>query len=305
MRQAGKVGCTVIGIHYHYPEDAYRKDPCPSPSLSQSIAKVLVDESEVHAYMAHPRLGGRPPKPSKRMDVGSICHALMLGKPLPEIEHIECDDYKKKDNQALRDLAIEAGKIPLNNKEWGEQGSIIRAAEILRNKLQSLGVTFDPDHCEVAMFWEVNGTQCKGKADNLEGFEVVDLKFTQCAHPDFIDRQVRDHGTAIQEAAYTEAVNLLVPEADGRAKFTLYFCEVQEPFCITPVRLSPEQSMIGQLQWSYAQRRWAECLRTNTWHEYMAPGECHVVQAKPWDLTQAIERYSASEEARNFLGGND
>lgn len=291
------------GIEYNYPEEQYHSDPCSVPSLSASIAKTLVLQSELHAYREHPRLGGKPRVATHSMDVGTICHAMMLGKPLPEIEHVPFDDYRTNDAKALRNLARECGKIPLNNKEWGEHGSLIRAAEALRNKLHDMGVVFDPRHCEVALFWQRNGVQCRSKLDNLEGYCSYDLKFTECAHPDFIDRQVKTMGYQIQEAAYNEAVNECVPEAEGRASFTLLFCETHEPYCITPARMSAEQSMIGQLQWSYAQRRWADLLTGGAWHEYIAPGTCHTIQAKPWELTQALERYGQGDSPLLSDGG--
>ena len=279
-------------IEYGYPEDKYRSDPCEVPSLSQSIAKILVSQSERHASDAHPRLGGKPFRTTHAMDVGTICHALMLGKPLPEVELIPFDEYRTKEAKTLRDAAIAAGKIPLKNKEYGEQGSIVEAAKIIKQKLNDIGISFNPEHCEVAMFWSKNGCQCKARLDNVEWIRGYDLKFTECAHPDFIDRQVKSLGYDIQNAAYTEAIDELESnESTGSAEFTLLFCETSEPYCVTPARLSPEAAMIGKLKWQYAQTRWVECLATNVWREYLHPGATHIVQASQWDLERAIARF--------------
>ena len=280
-------------ISYNYPEHKYRADPCEVPSLSQSIAKILVHRSERHARDAHPRLGGKTFWMTHAMDVGTICHALMLGKPLPEVELIPFDDYKTKLARERRDEAIASGKIPLKNKEFGEQGSLVEAAGHIRAKLANMGVAFDPEHCEVAMFWSKNGAQCKARVDNVKGARVIDLKFTACAHPDFIDRQVRDLGYDIQHAAYTEAVRELVAvdNCDSADEFALYFCETVEPYCVTRAVMSPESAMIGKLKWAYAQTRWAECLQSGKWDEYLPPGSTHVVQAKPWDIERAVARF--------------
>jgi len=279
-------------ISYNYPEDKYRADPCETPSLSQSIAKILVSQSERHARDAHPRLGGKPFRTTHAMDVGTICHALMLGKPLPEVELIPFDDYKTKLARERRDEAIARGVIPLKNKEYGEQGSLVSSAQIIREKLRHIGIWFEPEHCEVAMFWSKNGCQCKARIDNIEGPKALDLKFTECAHPDFIDRQVKSMGYDIQHAAYTEAIRELVSvDSDGQDDFTLLFCETSEPYCITPARLSHEAAMIGKMKWQYAQRRWAECLATNVWREYVEPGATHVVEASTWDMERAVARF--------------
>ena len=37
----------------------YHADCAPEPSLSSSIARTLLAQSPLHAYHAHPRMGGR------------------------------------------------------------------------------------------------------------------------------------------------------------------------------------------------------------------------------------------------------
>ena len=49
------------------PEADYHKDPSPTPSLSSSIAKLLVNESPYHAYRQHPRLRKQSPLPSEKI----------------------------------------------------------------------------------------------------------------------------------------------------------------------------------------------------------------------------------------------
>ncbi|WP_242401117.1 hypothetical protein [Acetobacter okinawensis] len=46
---------TTPGI-YDLPEAQYHADPCPTPSLSNSVARILLDESPMHAHFSHPRL---------------------------------------------------------------------------------------------------------------------------------------------------------------------------------------------------------------------------------------------------------
>ncbi|MBK8009562.1 MAG: hypothetical protein IPK23_14905 [Rhizobiales bacterium] len=46
---------TKPGI-YQMPAPDYFADPCPAPSLNQSLAKVLLDQSPLHAFYEHPRL---------------------------------------------------------------------------------------------------------------------------------------------------------------------------------------------------------------------------------------------------------
>ena len=52
----------------------------PVPSLSSSIANVLISRSPLHAWMAHPRLNPdwRPEPWNKRLDFGTFAHKLLL-----------------------------------------------------------------------------------------------------------------------------------------------------------------------------------------------------------------------------------
>ena len=69
------------------PEGRYHADPCETPSLSSSIARVLNDQSPAHAYLRHPRLGGAPSVHSKQFDFGKSGHTLLLkrGQPLAPV----------------------------------------------------------------------------------------------------------------------------------------------------------------------------------------------------------------------------
>ncbi len=51
------------GIHLSVPSAVYFADPAAQPSLTQSIAKILIEKSPLHAWHEHPRLGGKPDEP--------------------------------------------------------------------------------------------------------------------------------------------------------------------------------------------------------------------------------------------------
>ena len=46
------------------PARDYHADPGETPTLSASIAKRIVNESPLHAWLKHPRLGGLPDEPT-------------------------------------------------------------------------------------------------------------------------------------------------------------------------------------------------------------------------------------------------
>ena len=87
---------TVNGI-YTIPHDVYHQDPCPTPSLSSSVAKVLLRQSPAHAAMQHPKLNNNYVNAeSSRFDLGTIAHALLLEDDSSRLITIEADDWRTK-----------------------------------------------------------------------------------------------------------------------------------------------------------------------------------------------------------------
>src|SRR6516162_8083107 len=108
-----------VGI-YTMTAAEYHGDPVETPSLSASIATILIQQSALHAKFAHPRLTENPVREEARhMDTGSICHALMLeGENLAVV--IDAENYRTKAAQEARDEARLAGKWPILVHEMTE-----------------------------------------------------------------------------------------------------------------------------------------------------------------------------------------
>src|SRR4051812_43711235 len=71
----------------------YHRDICPEPSLSNSLAGILLSRSPKHAWLAHPRLNPNyKPEESKVFDKGSAAHALLL-EGIDLMEVIDPADY--------------------------------------------------------------------------------------------------------------------------------------------------------------------------------------------------------------------
>src|SRR5712675_710479 len=101
------------GIYYDISDEIYQTDCCDAPSLSSSIAKILVNDTPLHAWMAHPKLNPAFEREEKEIfDLGTVAHALLLqGEHIAEI--IGAPDWRTKDAQMLRDDARSRGKIPI------------------------------------------------------------------------------------------------------------------------------------------------------------------------------------------------
>jgi hypothetical protein len=82
-------GALGFGIH-DISAEAYHADPAPVPSLSSTLARLILNRSPRHAWTAHPRLNpDYEGKDSKTFDIGRAAHRAVLGKggdfvPYPE-----------------------------------------------------------------------------------------------------------------------------------------------------------------------------------------------------------------------------
>ncbi len=114
---------------YKLPDAAYRVDPCPSPSLSPSLAIDLLSRSPIHAATEHPRIG-RPVEPGRLdFDLGRAAHALLLDGDMA-ILPIEADDYRTAAAKAARERAYELGRIPVLAKHLAELQAMAASARV-------------------------------------------------------------------------------------------------------------------------------------------------------------------------------
>ena len=264
---------------YHSEDSAIFGD---TPHLTASTAKTLILQSPLHAHMYHPKLGGQHKAPSSDMDMGTLCHLLLLGVG-GELAVIECSDWRKPANRELRDAFRNEGKLAVSRAMFDEA---MAASLVLGQKLADRGFPLK-GRSEVSIKWTETASDgtvvpCRARFDHLDGAEILDLKITESANPDFLEKQIVRMGYDIQRAAYERGLAQVAPEYQGRSRFTLIFCEREPPYCITPMRMAGSLRQLGDMKWQRAVNRWAQCLNTNQWPEYTT--DVVFAEAKPWDL---------------------
>lgn len=254
------------GIYQAFPSHAYYSDPCDKPSLNYSTAKVIVQESPWHAYRQHPRLGGETFEPNKKMDRGSIVHALLLGQPLDGIETIDAKDYKTKAVQAQRDSARTAGRFVILKREHDE---ILENLPIIRVNLLDAGIDLTGP-CEMTAIWNSDGTRCRTRIDNITNdFALItDLKCGEDANPVKLERHIHDMCYDLQAAVEIDAIETLKPEMAGRVKFCDAFIEMKYPYFVVRVDHSESMLEVGRSKWRRAKALWEECLSSGKWPGY-------------------------------------
>jgi len=84
----------------------YFDDPCVTPSLSQSVAKILIEQSPLHARQAHPLLAvpveheeeEATEKYDKAKAIGNAAHLIMMGRG-KKLAIIDAPDFRSKSAQ--------------------------------------------------------------------------------------------------------------------------------------------------------------------------------------------------------------
>lgn len=252
-------------------ETAYHLDPCESPSLSSSVAKVLLSKSPMHAHHVHPKLGNGEREHKDAWDLGSLAHKLVLGKGRA-IAVIDADDYRSKAAQTARDEARGAGQIPALRKVYD---NACVAAEAITARLGEMGVVLSGES-EVPIAWQERSNHgpiwCRGLIDHIvfdgDRAIVYDLKTARSAHPASAARAILQYSYNVQQAAYTSGVSRVWPQVGGRVDFVFLFAEMVAPFGVTPGRIDDVLREHGEEGWTRAVCDFGASLTSGQWPGY-------------------------------------
>jgi len=245
-----------------------------APRLSRSVAVRLLNESPLHAWGAHPKLGGKPPADNTAAsDAGSLLHGLLQGhgadvvvcmipardskgllreaSPAFELEGalraslvktneefglIPAANWLTEDAKRFRRTARAEGELPVLLHDLVQAEKVVPA---LREQLdyETEGAFSECEH-ELTALWEADGVACKARLDGLalKRALILDLKFVADAHPGAFGRSMRANGYDMQSAANREGVEAVHPELAGRVDWQPVCVEV-DPRTRIPVQI--------------------------------------------------------------------
>lgn len=295
---------TKPGI-YQMPAADYFQDPCPAPSLNQSLAKVLLEQSPLHAFHEHPRLSppeaeDEPEKYNKTKAIGNAAHSLLIGHGKEiAIAPAEFANWQKKDAQAFKAKAIEDGKEPIIAAHFE------RAVTLVQNTRRGLAAVGWTDAFaegqgfgEVVLAWQEDGLWLRCMIDWLTTDRriVYDLKSTAAsAAPQAIPNKMCDDGWDVQAAMIERGLDVLDPENAGRRRFRFVAQENYAPFAMTPCEIPESSLTLGRRKLSAAIQIWRRCYETNEWPGY--PLEPTLPLYPNYAETRWVEREMALADA--------
>jgi hypothetical protein len=284
------------GIH-QMPRQLYDADPCEAPSLSASVAKILLAKSPRHAWLAHPRLNPNyEPEDRREFDLGSAVHALALGEAHRMVE-IPAENYRTKAAQEARDAAIQAGRVPALPHQIAQARAILRALHAQLPFTEEARGAFTGGKAEHVAIWQDGGAWCRARIDWMpsDGNVIYDLKTTGAvANPEQWVRSLYDQGGDVQAAFYLRGMEALT----GKPwHFRFVVVETEPPHGLSVIALNGEAEAIARAKADHAVRAWAWCLANRRWPGY--PRATAYVQAPAWEVQRHEARLTNEEIARD------
>lgn len=290
-------GVTEPGI-YAMPAVTYHADPCPEPSLSCSVAKVIVSSSVAHARVCHPRLnpGGVLEDEREKFDVGTAAHALLLEG---DAGVAVCDfpDWRTNAAKEQRDKARADGRTPLLRKVWADVVAMVGSARAqLARHTDGGALMFQGGEPERTLIWrddEFGGVWCRARldwlrplTDQIAGFDIDDFKTTGgSANPEDWSRTLFQQNFDLQVAWYLRGLKA-VTGLEGTFRFAVQ--ETYPPFALSVVSLAPSAMVIAEKKVLYALEAWTMALTRNKWSGY--PQRVCYARIPPWLETAWVEK---------------
>lgn len=298
---------TKAGIYRGVLDADYRADPCPEPSLTQSLCKIIIERSPKHAWIASPRLNPQfEYDDDTKFDIGNVAHRLILGRG-KEIDVIDFADWRKKEAQQAREDAADAGRIAVLRHQFDQAAAMAEAAkkQLVRHEERS---AFTDGAGEVMIAWEEDGIWFRSLIDWLHDDlrTVDDFKTTaKSIAPHGLGRVAQGGGWEIQAAFIERGLDIIDPEGAGRRRYRFIVQETDKPHCITVMPMDEIWMTMGRKKVDAGIARWAASIKSNRWPDY---GNQAVIPEYPsFAMSSFLEReeseFDPAESARQAIKG--
>jgi hypothetical protein len=260
------VGDLQPGIYPDIPSDDYVQDRlCLQPTLSSSIARVLIDRSPAHARHAHPRFNPQPREFSRVANFGSAVHAMVFGGA--HVVTINADAYTTKLAREQRDAVLTDGNIPLLREEADRASDVSHV--VTRAMIELTSKPLDYEH--TVIFKMAGHAWCRSRPDAIshDRRTLVDLKVTGTNARD-CNRQFFSQGYDMQAAFMERAADSLDLDGIGKREIFYLFVESEPPFGYSFLDVSEGTLQIARKKVNAAINLWSRCMEQDSWPSYQS-----------------------------------
>lgn len=290
---------TKADIYKDFPEADYHADPCPAPSLNQSLVKVLIEQTALHARCEHPRFADaddpdeETEKYVKAQAIGNAAHAILLGRG-KTLAVGDFDAWTTKDAKEFKAEAIKRGDVYILAKHLEVAHRMVKAAKLQLTAAAAADPVLDDAFVngdgEVVVAAEVDGIWLRCLVDWMVTPRLLfDFKSTgMSVAPHSIPNLMADAGWPIQAAMQERILDVIDPEGAGRRRFFFVAQENYKPFALTVHELPEGTMTMGRKMLAKGETMWREAIKTNTWSGY-AP-LIHKPEYPGWKESQWLNR---------------
>jgi hypothetical protein len=268
----------------------YHADPVIAPSLSASLAHILISQSPLHAWWQSPRLNpAYEVTHSSAFDLGTAAHSYLLeGESGCVI--IAASDFRSKAAKETRDAAYAVGKTPLLEEKWTGVQGMVQATRRQLAEHQDPPAPFTDGKPEQTIIWTEEGDiWCRARLDWLheDRRTIDDYKTTSgSANPDAWTRgPLFSNGYDVQAAFYLRGLKA-VCGVDAVFRFVVQ--ETDKPYALSVIGLAPSALDLAARKVAAAIEAWRYCLAENRWPGY--PVHTCWADAPPWEEARWLER---------------
>jgi len=269
---------------YHtMPADRYHADPCVVPSLSSSIAKILLDGSPRKAWHSHPRLNpSYREEHDEKFDLGTVAHSVFLEGDSSRLVVVEANDWRTNKAKEEREAARATGKTALLARHAADVRAMVEAAQKFVAESEIAEYWRDGES-ELTAICNEGNVWLRARLDRVTKNRrcIMDYKSCQDASPDGFARQITRMGFDVQHAFYRRvAANLgaLAP------RFVFLAQEVEPPYECALHGLDPALSEIADAKVERAIRLWRSCMEGKSWPGY--GGRIHYAMPTTWQINE-------------------
>ena len=288
-----------VGLYDNVTAAAYHADPALDPSLSSSIAKVLVDQTARHAWDRHPRLNPNyEPQREEKFILGSVAHELILGRGAG-VEVLDFGDWRKDAARTARDKAWTAGKTPVLAYQYETALLMAQAVCARLQQIEACAPLLNGEVGESMLsngtgesvaIWREPGVMCRSMIDWIgpRKTDIWDLKTTGNLSDESLSRQIWNFGYDLSAAFYLRGLETLFPELAGRFRWRWIFVEDSHPHEVRVIEPAGQILAIGARKAAIAIDKWRRATESGLWPGY--PREVQRLGLPGWAEAQWLER---------------
>ena len=288
---------TTPGV-YDLTHAQYHADPCPTPSLSRSCIVDMLTMSPKHAALRHPKIGNqRDDDSTKVASIGTVAHALLLGKGEERIKVSPYDEFRTAEAKAWRDGNLARGMTIIKREGFAEAQAMIAGFRANMDKYsEELGESFPESGFEKTVVAQINGVWCRILIDAL-GKSIWDLKSTGTEYrPEkWGKNQHFGSGGDIQSAFYRRVLKAATGE-DKR--FISAVLEQNAPYDAYPAIQDEAGDELANEKIDWAIAAWKRGLEQDIWPGY---AERVVYLSPPGYMKMDWEEFKLREEIAEKL----